>query len=162
MRALTIVQPYASLICLPDDVGDAKRVENRSWLTSYRGPLAIHAGKSRERLDEIDEYPCLESSDLTFGAVVAVARLAGCFRMDGADEDAPRSHWTVPKAWINRHPWLPAHMHTEGPCCWILAEVRPLAEPVYCSGAQGLWTPSPEVVEVMRERLERQYGRASA
>lgn len=29
-----------------------KRVENREWPTSYRGPLLIHAGKSREWLDD--------------------------------------------------------------------------------------------------------------
>ena len=40
MKALTIKQPWASLIIYGD-----KDVENRSWPTSYRGPLLIHAGK---------------------------------------------------------------------------------------------------------------------
>lgn len=38
MKALTVHQPYASLIAI-----GAKRIETRSWSTSYRGPLAIHA-----------------------------------------------------------------------------------------------------------------------
>lgn len=41
MKALTIRQPWASLISL-----GVKRIETRSWSTSFRGPLAIHAGKA--------------------------------------------------------------------------------------------------------------------
>lgn len=41
MKALTLHQPWASLIALGH-----KRIETRSWSTPYRGPLAIHAGKS--------------------------------------------------------------------------------------------------------------------
>ena len=38
-RALTLHQPWASLIAL-----GVKTIETRSWSTPYRGPLAIHAG----------------------------------------------------------------------------------------------------------------------
>lgn len=51
MKALTICQPYAALICLPSTDWRHKRVENRKWFTSYRGPLLIHAGKSRDWLE---------------------------------------------------------------------------------------------------------------
>jgi hypothetical protein len=40
MRALTLTQPFATLVA-----SGAKRIETRSWKTSYRGPLAIHAAK---------------------------------------------------------------------------------------------------------------------
>lgn len=40
MKALTLTQPWASLVAL-----NVKRYETRSWRTSYRGPLAIHAAK---------------------------------------------------------------------------------------------------------------------
>lgn len=39
MRAITIRQPWASLLVL-----GYKQFETRSWKTSYRGPIAIHAG----------------------------------------------------------------------------------------------------------------------
>jgi hypothetical protein len=42
MKALTLWQPWASLIAL-----GAKTIETRSWSTKYRGPLAIHAAKRR-------------------------------------------------------------------------------------------------------------------
>lgn len=45
MKCLTICQPYAALIMLPDDDDRAKRVENRTWSTNYRGPLLIHAAE---------------------------------------------------------------------------------------------------------------------
>ena len=48
MKAITIRQPWASLIVSLDQNGrPLKSVETRSWKTGYRGPLAIHAGKFR-------------------------------------------------------------------------------------------------------------------
>lgn len=38
MKALTLWQPWATLVAL-----GVKTIETRSWSTSYRGPLAIHA-----------------------------------------------------------------------------------------------------------------------
>jgi len=40
MKALTIWQPYASLISK-----ELKKYETRSWYTKYRGPLLIHSGQ---------------------------------------------------------------------------------------------------------------------
>jgi hypothetical protein len=39
MKALTLYQPWASLVA-----AGAKTIETRSWSTTYRGRLAIHAG----------------------------------------------------------------------------------------------------------------------
>jgi hypothetical protein len=41
MKALSLWQPWATLIALKK-----KQIETRSWRTTYRGPLAIHAAKS--------------------------------------------------------------------------------------------------------------------
>jgi hypothetical protein len=40
MKALTLTQPWASLVD-----NQAKQIETRSWYTSYRGHLVIHAAK---------------------------------------------------------------------------------------------------------------------
>ena len=40
MKAITVWQPWASLL-----VSGRKRYETRSWATTYRGPIAIHAAK---------------------------------------------------------------------------------------------------------------------
>lgn len=44
MKAITIRQPWASLIALGE-----KKIETRSWQTKYRGPILIHAGKSVDK-----------------------------------------------------------------------------------------------------------------
>ena len=112
MKALTVCQPYAELIAR-----GLKPIENRTWPTSYRGPLAIHAGKSREWMDEgdLEAYP-----SMAFGAVVATCRLVDCVRLAN-----------LPAA-------LTGHQHANGPWCWILHDVQRI-EPVPQRGAQGLW-----------------------
>ncbi len=42
MKALTLTQPWASLMAL-----GVKRIETRSWYTSYRGEVVIHSGQKR-------------------------------------------------------------------------------------------------------------------
>ena len=44
MKAITLYQPYATLCCL-----GLKVDETRSWPTTYRGPLAIHAARTEPR-----------------------------------------------------------------------------------------------------------------
>ena len=119
MKALTICQPYAHLIV----VGD-KRVENREWQTRYRGPLLIHAGKSRDWLTTDAAVP-----NLVFGAAVGIVDLVDCLHIDtihdGLHDD--------------RYPWLRGHRHTNGTWCLILDNVRRFETPLPWKGAQGFW-----------------------
>lgn len=150
MKALTIQQPYAAMICLPDEDPDAKRVENRTWRTSYRGPLLIHASKSRARLEseDLERWP-----HMAFGAIVAVAQLVGC--VDVCLSEGRLGPRPLPPEWANRKwPWLAAHRHTEGPVCWVLQEVRRLAEPVPCKGEPGLWDPPAWLLAAVQAQLQ--------
>ena len=118
MKALTICQPYAHLIAIGE-----KRVENRTWYTPYRGPLLIHAGKSRAWL--VDDDP----QNMAFGAIVAQATLVACVtRLEIAQGKHDKAY-----------PWLRDHLHVEGPWCWVLEDVIALPEPVPTTGFQGLW-----------------------
>jgi activating signal cointegrator 1 len=132
MKALTICQPYAHLIAV-----GRKRVENRTWPTSYRGPIYIHAGKSRQWLSSDDPNPDprenygIPLADMAFGAVVAFAHLTDCVNYDDLFE--PEG-----KRWNEKYPWLRSHEHTEGPWCWVFSGVRRV-KPVEYRGAQGLW-----------------------
>ena len=49
MKAISIRQPYAWLI-----LHAGKTVENRGWLTTYRGALLVHTGKMMTREDYAD------------------------------------------------------------------------------------------------------------
>lgn len=122
MKAITICQPYASLIA-----EGRKRVENRTWPTKYRGPLAIHAGKSRNWLGS---WSGAMPDPMPFGAVVATCRLSDCLSFSVAT-DRP----SLPA----RLEWVADHRHTKGPYCWVLEEVDRLDDPLPCSGSQGLW-----------------------
>ena len=126
MKAITICQPYADLICLPDDDSRAKRVENRTWPTKYRGPLLIHAGKSRQWLT--DSPP----AGMLFGYIIGMCELRDCVTIQEA---------SVSKRW----PWLKFHEHCSGPWCWVLAECQRFSEPIPYRGAQGLFDIPGEV-----------------
>lgn len=160
MRAITLTQPWATLVAI-----GAKRIETRSWQTSYCGPLAIHAGASLKPvggLQGLAEIVCSSPfwEVLTgagycgphprqpeLGAIVAVATLAGCVPI-GAPPTAYALHdgLTV-KSWPFTEQEREFGDYTPGRWAWLLADVRRLPEPVPCKGALGLWTVPADVLE---------------
>jgi hypothetical protein len=102
MEALTLHQPWATAIA-----EGIKTIETRSWSTSYRGPLAIHAGKRMPAswttigpyrikgfgrtglalvgpgLPEFRSTPRLEGCLVPLGAVVATATLVDVVPIGG-------------------------------------------------------------------------------
>ena len=74
MKALTIKQPYASLIA-----EEIKEYEFRTWKTKYRGEFLIHAGKGKnktfmEKFKKLNlEYPA--------GYIIAKATLEDCIEV---------------------------------------------------------------------------------
>ncbi|HTG26068.1 MAG TPA: ASCH domain-containing protein [Reyranella sp.] len=81
MKALSIQQPWAWLIA-----EGLKDIENRNWSTTYRGPIAIHAGKKLDVLADMylrdrgwgERLPPAEL--LPKGGVVGFAEIIGCVR----------------------------------------------------------------------------------
>ena len=138
MKAITIHQPYASLIA-----HGYKRFETRGWRTHYRGPIAIHAGKKIDHqavLMIARDYPRIwrDITPLPSGSIVAVAELVECRKavMNPAYElvelvgekdavlfDAMENDFGD---------------YTPGRYAWELANVR-LIEPIPAKGRQGLW-----------------------
>jgi ASCH domain len=128
VKAITVQQPWSWCIA-----AGYKKVENRTWVTSYRGPLAIHAGKTadvrnldlvKNMLVELGVVPTLEAPVpqphlKAYGAVVAVVDLVGICT------DSARCYCG---------PWAAI-----GQNHWKLDNVHALAEPVPARGAQGLW-----------------------
>ena len=130
MKAITVRQPHAHLIAIAKDPTKDKFIENRTWRHPYRGRIAIHAGKSREEVfgwEDATLAPAQERvygfalEDMTFSAIVAVANLISIVPLD-----------EVPSAMRDNE-------HAEGPWLWILADIRPLAEPIPWTGARGLF-----------------------
>lgn len=136
MKALTICQPYAELILRRD-----KLVENRNWSTHYRGPLLIHAGKSRKWLLDYPEVD-LPDGRMDFGAIVGVCDLVGCCSPNTI-RCAPQSN---PLAWI----WLKCPQHVCGPFCLVLRDICRFGKPIPYRGQQGLFEiPDSVVAEAM-------------
>lgn len=144
MKALTVYQPWASLI-----VHGKKRIENRVWkpfrnLIGKR--IAIHAGKtwdeafpSADYLDELEgihaDYRVAGIEAFPFGAILGTALVVGW-----AD--------SVAKVPMDQHRWFC------GPIGWILGDVKALPAPIRCRGSQGLWdVPQDVLAEIERQAV---------
>lgn len=129
MKAITISQPYASLIATGQKI-----VENRRRQCHHRGPIVIHAGKGEQYLDreELKGYPT--------GCAIAVAYLVACLERSIIRQRA-RTNGSMPIFAGATYTWeqLDEHRHTEGPYCLILGDVRPLAKPIPWRGQQSLF-----------------------
>ncbi len=123
-RVLSVQQPWAWLICY-----GPKPVENRTWRTSYRGLLLIHASKTidLEAVAALRARGVHLPRDYVTGAIVGRARL-----VDVVTEC--RSEWFV------------------GPYGLMLDERSGL--PVFkCKGRLSLWRPTPEILSFYEGRL---------
>lgn len=148
VKAVTLHEPYAWLIAYLE-----KEYETRSWATSYRGALVIHAGKSLEVLEETAEdlaylrddkrepppnsylhflkLACRKHGikrliDLPIGAALCFVDLVDCIRMT----DAFIAKQT-PQERAFGH-WAPMRY------AWKLANVRRF-DPIAIRGGQALW-----------------------
>lgn len=142
MRGLTVVQPWTWSIM------HGKPIENRTWKTTFRGTFALHAGKGWD-WDGADSPLVQEAwrnaghdvywldpdhDQIALGAVLAVADLVDiCDLFFGCDCG----------------PWAT----TRNQYHWRIANVRPLAEPVPCKGALGLWTLPDDVEAAVAAQL---------
>ena len=141
MKALTLTQPWASLVAL-----GAKRIETRSWSTPYRGSLAIHAAKgfpkwAKETCNKSEFAAELGPNPLPLGAVVATCRLISCIptrelqqnRVIEVDYLAGCADFVMTDVERTFGDYEP------GRWAWLLADVVPLEPPILATGALGLW-----------------------
>lgn len=138
MKALTICQPYAHLI-----LQGRKTCENRTWPTSYRGPLYIHAGKSRQWLcpDEDGKDYGISHDRMAFGAVVAICNLVAVIHIDSK----------LLREWMDKMT-DEQRVHVNGPYCWIVSHVSPIG-PWPWRGAQGLFEINDEDLNSVANRV---------
>ena len=71
MKILTIRQPWAHLI-----VNGTKDIENRDWLTKYRGAFLVHAAQ-RIDLDGCERHR-ISPDKLQTGGVIGMAEIVDC------------------------------------------------------------------------------------
>lgn len=123
MRALSIHQPWAWAI-----LHTGKDIENRTWRTHHRGPMLVHAAKTRATFDRVADLfedrfgvalPAWDELDVR--AIVGVVDVIDCVR-DSA------SRWAEPGYWH-----------------WVLANPRLFDEAIPYRGAQLLFRVPDEM-----------------
>ncbi len=128
VKALTLHQPWASLIA-----AGLKQYETRSWSTSYRGPLAIHAGQQNGELDLAavltDKERARLPGVLPSGAVVCLCRLVDVVKSEMIAAD--------PEFSVSRESHL--GNFAPGRHGWKLEVVKVFDPPIPARGEQGLW-----------------------
>ena len=135
MQCLTVQQPWASAI-----VAGAKRVENRSRPTQFRGRLFIHAGKKTDPAGAgaLAAAGVELTGDLPAGAIIGCVDVVDCRAV--GDRDLFDDGGNDPLA--------------TGPYCWILRNPIRFDVPIECNGQLGLWRVPADLVE----RVERAAG----
>ena len=160
MKALTIRQPWATLIALRQ-----KQIETRGWSTRHRGPIAIHAGKARpEPGEQIGDFMvCSYDGDLylqtacvayelTLGAVIATVQLVDVVPTERVAFVPDRQGFFKGRSWV-RGAEAPGveigvrALETElqygdfgpGRYAWLLEDVQFVLPPREVPGRQGLW-----------------------
>ena len=125
MKALTLYQPWASLVSL-----GLKQVETRSWRPSYRGPLAIHAAKgfpawARSFAEEERALGRLPAR-IPRGAVLCIVNLVDVRPTEEVEQTVSA---------LERY----YGDYSAGRWAWLLDDLRVLPEPIPARGSQGLW-----------------------
>lgn len=131
MKAITVRQPWAWAI-----IHAGKNIENRSWPTNFRGPVAIHASKglSRREYEELLEYlprrfrkdaPPFE--EVPRGAILGLVDIVDCVTES-------KSRWFF------------------GEYGFVLKNPRPI-KPIYCSGALSFWNVPPEIERKIKRMI---------
>lgn len=137
MKALSLTQPWAELVVLGE-----KEWETRSWKTTRRGRIAIHASLKfppwAKALTEQDPYfvTALGKYPITRlirGSIVGTVEI---LEMQPTDEL---------RDFLGRKEIAFGDYESER-WGWQLANPVRLPEPIPCRGALGLWEVPPEIV----------------
>ncbi|GIO84556.1 hypothetical protein J25TS5_14880 [Paenibacillus faecis] len=138
MKAITILQPYATLIALGE-----KGFETRGWATKHRGPLTIHAGKKfdydawikPEIYDAVRKHGILLPEDFPTGAIIATTNLKDCLKVIETWTDG----YVLEDGRFIYSPEYEFGDFTPGRYAWELTDVRRLPDPIPAKGQQRLW-----------------------
>jgi hypothetical protein len=159
MKAITILQPWASLIAC-----GAKKIETRGWATKYRGKIAIHAGKGKQNIDlckqrifwsslwpyEIAaQYTLQERIDkfLPLGEVIAIADLVDCVKVIDFNYalNLPILEKDLTRKVITENELNFGDLSL-GRYAWILDNVQAIS-PIAAKGQQRIWNWKGEINE---------------
>lgn len=144
MEAITLIQPWASLVEF-----DEKLIDIRRRGTSYRGPLLIHAGKKIDKdVMKINPYKAallkhgLASKEggilfknIPLGVIIARCMLSDCLKII---KEVPGKYAILEDGRKVEGREYFFGFYGEGRYAWILKDIKALKKPVSAKGQLSL------------------------
>ena len=127
IKVLSIIEPWATLI-----KERKKFIETRSWKTSYRGELYIHASnkKIKEKDEKIIELlKLIPDITMGYGHIICKCKLVDCVYMDQEFLD---------KIQKNKQEILCGE-YSLGRYAWILEDIESLEKSIPAKGHLNIW-----------------------
>ena len=147
MKAITIMQPFATLIAIR-----VKHYETRSWSTKYRGDLLIHAGKGTDYLSLCYQEPFksilkhygYDECNLPMGKIIAKVTLKDCIQVKNSNICISPTAILEDDTIIKNHEFIFGD-YTEGRYAWKLSDVKLLKNQISAKGQQRIWNYKGDV-----------------
>mgnify|MGYP002763857925 FL=1 len=128
MKVLSLTEPFASLIG-----ANIKHIETRSWKTSYRGELYIHASQTKipKVWRENKELMALvENIPLNYGYIICKCKLVDCVYMTESFINDLKKN--------NKNEYS-LGIYKVGRYAWTLEDITPI-DKIKTKGKLGIWT----------------------
>ena len=127
IKVLSIIEPWATLI-----KEKKKYIEIRTWKTSYRGELYIHA--SKKKIDVKDEHitdllDLIPNVEMGYGKIIFRCKLGDCIYIDENFKEEISQ---------NKQEYLCGDFNI-GRYAWILEDIVPLEKPIDAKGQLNIW-----------------------
>jgi hypothetical protein len=146
MKCLSLIQPWATLIIL-----GAKRIETRSWHTSYRGPLLIHASQCKSFDALVEQEPFKSAIIEGYGVnhlktVLPLPRgyILGAVNLDDCQ---PVERLAVTERFMENPNEQAFGDYSPGRFAWLLSNPQPLVSPIPYKGKLGIFEVPDEALE---------------
>jgi hypothetical protein len=127
MKVLSLTEPYATLIKI-----GKKKIETRSWKTSYRGKLYIHASSTKipkEYKNNTELMSLVNVNNLNYGHIICSCDLVDCIEMtDEFIENVKKNSGEYVSG-----------IYAKGRYAWILENVEIIKKPIEAKGHLGIW-----------------------
>ncbi|MBA3647806.1 MAG: ASCH domain-containing protein [Chitinophagales bacterium] len=113
-----------------------KTIETRSWQTTYRGRILIHASKSKAGIIFCDKYPFTKYinnfSGLPFGAIIGEAAVTDIVKIP----DCNYSDYFLNELSIEEKAFGD---YTEGRFAWLFTDCKQFLKPIMMRGSLSIW-----------------------
>ncbi len=136
MKAISLWQPWASLMAM-----GLKKNETRSWATSYRGPLLIHAAKKKVQWPDMAIWELINKRGmnlLPYGYLICRVDLIDCQKMIGLNRPEGRLEWEFGDYSCGRFMWITDNVKT--------------FDPIPFRGSQGFFEVPDSILGILEEK----------